>query len=207
MIRYIESHNQIIIMIFVNTRPSPNGTEMAYVYLIETNTKRISISKAFTLVELLVVISITAFLIALLLPVITSAREAAYLVYCQSNLRQIQVALTFYAMDHANYTPNEPPHNGADWTVNDGRGVAGKEIWGLARPRDSDTNIALGLGQLVESDYTAVEGLFCPTEQKTFNVQNGYAIGPGFWSLRRFFGEPFRRPWIHPDTSEPWSPW
>lgn len=52
--------------------------------------------RAFTLVELLVVIAIIAVLIALLLPAIQAAREAARRARCQSNLHQIGLALEMY---------------------------------------------------------------------------------------------------------------
>ncbi|MFW6059742.1 MAG: hypothetical protein ACODAQ_06145 [Phycisphaeraceae bacterium] len=52
--------------------------------------------RAFTIVELLVVISITALLIALLLPALAAARKAAIRVMCQSNMRQFgMVAITY----------------------------------------------------------------------------------------------------------------
>ena len=139
--------------------------------------------RAFTLIELLVVISLITLLITLLLPVIARARDVAQLVHCQSNVRQIHVALTVYANDHDTFTPDEPPHNGADWTPNDGRSVASVEIWGLTRPRGLNLNAALGLGQLVELNDTIVEGLFCPTEMRRFEVFNGYAIGPSIMQL------------------------
>ena len=50
--------------------------------------------------ELLVVISIIALLIALLLPAMAHARESARMVQCQSNLRQIAIAIHTYENDN-----------------------------------------------------------------------------------------------------------
>lgn len=63
--------------------------------------------KAFTLIELLVVISIIALLIALLLPSLQSARYAARITLCGTNLRQITVGSSVYANDNRSYYPYE----------------------------------------------------------------------------------------------------
>jgi len=58
--------------------------------------------KGFTLIELLVVIAIIALLMAILLPVLSKAREQADLRICLHNLSQLQLAWTLYADNNDN---------------------------------------------------------------------------------------------------------
>jgi prepilin-type N-terminal cleavage/methylation domain-containing protein/prepilin-type processing-associated H-X9-DG protein len=53
----------------------------------------------FTLIELLVVVAIIAVLVALLLPALTSAREHARALQCMANMKQISLAVNYYADD------------------------------------------------------------------------------------------------------------
>jgi prepilin-type N-terminal cleavage/methylation domain-containing protein len=70
-----------------------------------SETRHIVRRRAFTLVELLVVIGIVALLIAILLPALTRAREAANRAACLSNLRQVHTAFNFYAMNSRDQVP------------------------------------------------------------------------------------------------------
>ncbi len=58
---------------------------------------------AFSLIELLVVIAIISILIAILLPALSSARKAARVAVCASNLRQVQMASNLYTKDNHGY--------------------------------------------------------------------------------------------------------
>jgi prepilin-type processing-associated H-X9-DG protein/prepilin-type N-terminal cleavage/methylation domain-containing protein len=59
--------------------------------------------KAFSLVELLVAISVVALLMAVMLPALTAVRSRACRVVCESNLRQLFLANTGYAMENDGY--------------------------------------------------------------------------------------------------------
>ena len=57
-------------------------------------------NKGFTLIELLVVIAIIAILAAILFPVFARAREKARTASCQSNVKEIMLAVLMYAQDY-----------------------------------------------------------------------------------------------------------
>jgi len=69
--------------------------------------------EAFSLIELLVVISIIALLIALLLPVLSRARGAARAVKCAANLKQVGTGFWLYGAEFKGYSPTV--YNPAAW--------------------------------------------------------------------------------------------
>lgn len=72
-----------------------------------TTKQRLSSRKrrGFSLLELIVVISITTLLMGLLMPALSSVRENAWRVVCGSNQRQLGQALTMYSADRRNRLP------------------------------------------------------------------------------------------------------
>ena len=74
--------------------------------------------RAFTLVELLVVVAIIAIILSLLLPALRNAREAGKSAVCLSNLHQAAMAGTAYVMEYKGYFPPFQQITGASPGIN-----------------------------------------------------------------------------------------
>jgi len=76
--------------------------------------------RGFTLVELLVVIAIIGVLVALLLPAVQAAREAARRMKCQSSMKNISLACLNYESAKGTYPPGAEPVYDADGASKNG---------------------------------------------------------------------------------------
>jgi prepilin-type N-terminal cleavage/methylation domain-containing protein len=142
----------------------------------------------FTLVELLVVIAIIGILVALLLPAVQAAREAARRSQCQNNMRQLSLGILNYESAHKELPPGgitEGPccgtMSGAGWTIIILPFVEEQALYDkydFDEPNEAGVDIDMdGLSNRVvrETDLSVHD---CPTDEET-GLNDRPASGPG----------------------------
>ncbi len=108
------------------------------------------LQRAFSLVELLVVITIIALLVAILLPALAAARQDVESVECLSNLRQLGLAADEYAITYHGYYP--PAYYG----------LSGLNNWALDQTWDGQTNQWVYHPGIMWMGQTNLRVLICP---------------------------------------------
>ncbi len=98
-------------------RKKSTGFTLAELSIGTLRTVSKSKRKAFTLVELLVVIAIIGILVALLLPAIQAAREAARRSQCANNLKQIGISILNYESTRRTLPPGAFLAEGSAWSA------------------------------------------------------------------------------------------
>ena len=117
--------------------------------------QRANKARGFSLVELLIVISIIAILAALLMPSMAAARSRARQVSCQSNLRQLALCLPMYSADNGGKLAENVP------------GSESPDSWvrgNMTRQQDMTNQLPIIQGKLYP--YASHPNLYrCPADQ------------------------------------------
>src|SRR6187455_2929482 len=135
-------------------------------------------ARGFTLVELLVVIAIIGVLVALLLPAVQSAREAARRMRCANNLKQIALAAQNFHDIHGNFpsgckltTPPDTYYS--NWAIQLLPYIEQQNLF--SRYDDTVTNVHPNNKFVRE---TFVDAYSCPSELKPKQILTPESAGP-----------------------------
>ena len=134
--------------------------------------------RGFTLVELLVVIAIIGVLVALLLPAVQSAREAARRMRCANNLKQIALAAqnfhdTFGNFPSGSKLTTPPDTYYSNWAIQLLPYIEQQNLFG--RYDDTVTNVHPNNKAVRE---TFVDAYSCPSELKPKQILTPESAGP-----------------------------
>jgi prepilin-type N-terminal cleavage/methylation domain-containing protein len=157
--------------------------------------------RGFTLVELLVVISIIALLIALLLPALARAKELANRTVCASNVKSIIESMVIYAQSNENLFPSVPgsgwgQYANSNWFPNVGYSFAttqqATQEWYTpsAKPASAPCPLAC-LWLLVLNGQMTPASFICPSDPfGTVPSAEYYPISGGGVAVNGNFGGP-----------------
>jgi prepilin-type N-terminal cleavage/methylation domain-containing protein/prepilin-type processing-associated H-X9-DG protein len=149
----------------------------------------------FTLVELLVVIAILSILAGLMLPALKRAVEAARLTQCANNMKQIGLAASMYADDHADtYPPSKSEGLGFKAMANYWPGRVDPYLRPQVNLKDNDRvryNRIFWCPSNLEGNCVTYDGYLC----YVINMYIGSNVNLGYRTLkRRQVGKPSETP-------------
>lgn len=140
-------------------------------------------ASAFTLVELLVVISILGLLAGLSIPAISAARASAQTAASTANLKQIYTMMQAYlAENNNNYPPSVTNSTGGQigW-----RRLVWEAANGPLNPNGDWTSLT---NNLAKGPYAKV--MWCPLMNSKYGIDSYHPIGRGSYSINQFFNRP-----------------
>ena len=127
----------------------------------------------FTLVELLVSVSIVALLVAILIPAVKQARDSAKVLLCATNLRQIGIAWNLYLPSNNDTFPVW--RRNLNWSYGGMEpSIASAGFWGQDY-RPLNPYVALS-----EQDQEWAEVFRCPADRPILNDKGQPAVSKGY---------------------------
>lgn len=125
----------------------------AFVKIVRTN--------GFTLIEVLVVISVIALLAAILLPALSKASERARAIFCLNNTKQLTLAWQLYSDEHESWLPYNLGMSGSSFRTNL-NWVNNVMTWNLS---PDNTNLATITEASLGPYISGVTGIYrCPSD-------------------------------------------
>lgn len=152
--------------------------------------------KGFTLVELLVVISILGLLAGLSIPVISKGLNSAKTSTSTSNLHQIHVLMQTYLTENNGIYPKPRygPKESGIWNDQDLQVYWRRLIWNASYPSSGFWDAKFGEGEAKGGSYTKI--MWCPVMKSKYGFTN-FVEGHGSYAMNTYFscwdGSPPRR--------------
>lgn len=132
---------------------------------------------AFTLVELLVIVSIIALLLALLLPALNRAKEVTRRTICKSSLQQMGQAMIAYTGENRGWTPNWPNPNNPD-----ARNSPGSSNDGSRNLQHAQAGGPVVVGQTIAAGFLPAESKVVYGPSRPRNARYGPETSAFGWS-------------------------